>query len=63
MTHGSAGMTAAPRRSNQGSMEFISDCLVVGRPIRALTFVDDYTNEECRKIETMPKRQLARESG
>ena len=31
-------------------MDFVSDCLAGGRPIRALTLVDDYTRE-CLAIE------------
>lgn len=42
---------AAPERRNERwSMDFVSDCIAGGRPIRALTMVDDHTRE-CLAIE------------
>ena len=36
----------APQRPNERwSMDFVSDCIAEGRPIRILTLVDDYTRE------------------
>ena len=38
------------RRNERWSMDFVSDCVAGGRPIRALTMVDDHTRE-CLAIE------------
>jgi putative transposase len=38
------------RRDERWSMDFVSDCIAGGRPIRALTLVDDYSRE-CLAIE------------
>lgn len=43
-------MAAAARPNQRWSMDFVSDVLVGGRRIRALTIVDDYTRE-CPAIE------------
>lgn len=51
LSRGTCTPTVRPQRMNERwSMDFVSDCIAGGRPIRALTIVDEFTRE-CLAIE------------